>query len=302
MTADGAADQTISWQARRDALVAAIHHAHEMRKPMIMGIVNVTPDSFSDGGHHADADAGARHARILAQEGATLLDIGGESTRPGAGFVPEAEEIARTRPVLMALHRETAWLSIDTYKGGVAREAVRAGATMVNDVWGMQRDPAMASVLAETGAVAVLMHNRETIDPSVDMRDAFCRFFDLVLFQAERAGIRHERIVLDPGIGFGKTDPQNIESIRLIGMLRAQYGLPVLLGLSRKSLFGRLLGRDVHERLAGTLAANLCGMQRGAAILRVHDVAQHVDAVTVAALIDETQGIGSRENRGAEQA
>lgn len=300
MTAAGSADQIALWQTRRDALVAAIRHAHDARRPMIMGIVNVTPDSFSDGGQHNAPDTGAGHARLLAQAGATLLDIGGESTRPGADFVPAAEEIARTRPVLMALQGEQAWRSIDTYKASVAREAVRAGATMVNDVWGMQRDPAMARLLAETGAVAVLMHNRETIDPSLDMRSALCRYFDQVLQQAERAGIRRERIVLDPGVGFGKTDPQNFESIHLIGMLRAHYGLPVLLGLSRKSLFGRTLGRGVEDRLAGTLAANLCGLQQGAAILRVHDVAPHVDAVTIAGMIARF-GSGDSDTQGSTQ-
>ncbi|MFC0502910.1 dihydropteroate synthase [Asaia krungthepensis] len=286
MSAVGSAGQLTKWQQKRDALVAAVWHAHETHSPLIMGIVNVTPDSFSDGGHHDDETSGTAHARRLTTEGATLLDIGGESTRPGADFVPASEEIARTRPVLKALADEAAFLSIDTYKASVAKEAVRAGAVMINDVWGMQRNPAMARVMAETGATAVLMHNREEIDPALEMGDTLQRYFDVLLGQAERAGIRRERIVLDPGIGFGKTDPQNLESIRQIGRLRETYGLPVLLGLSRKSLFGRLLGRGVDARLAGTMAANLCGMQQGAAILRVHDVAPHVDAVRIASLLN----------------
>ncbi|WP_127103666.1 MULTISPECIES: dihydropteroate synthase [unclassified Asaia] len=288
MSAVGSAGQSAEWQQKRDALVAAIWRAHETRTPLIMGIVNVTPDSFSDGGCHDDEAAGTAHARRLSAEGASLLDIGGESTRPGADFVPASEEIARTRPVVLALADEPAFLSIDTYKASVAREAVRAGAVAINDVWGMQRDPAMARVMAETGAVAVLMHNREDIDPALDMRDTLRRYFDALVLQAERAGIRRERIVLDPGIGFGKTDPQNLESIRQIQMLREVYGLPVLLGLSRKSLFGRLLGRSVEARLAGTMAANLCGLNQGAAILRVHDVAPHVDAVTIATLLNRS--------------
>ncbi|NVN43348.1 dihydropteroate synthase [Asaia siamensis] len=285
MEAAGPAVQKAQWQGRRDALVAAIQGAHGAYAPLVMGIVNATPDSFSDGGWHDAPDQAIAHARRLVAEGASLIDIGGESTRPGADFVPASEEIARTRPVIGALGDGPAFLSIDTYKASVAREAVRAGAVMINDVWGMQRDPAMASVMAETGAVAVLMHNRETIDPALDLHDEFRRFFDAILAQAGRAGIRREHIVLDPGVGFGKTDPQNLESIRLIGSLREEYGVPVLLGLSRKSLFGRLLGRTVDERLAGTLAANLCGQLQGAAILRVHDVAPHVDAVRITGLL-----------------
>ncbi len=284
MEAVGPAVQRAQWQGRRDALVTAIRGAHETCAPLIMGIVNATPDSFSDGGRHDAPDQATAHARRLVAEGAALIDIGGESTRPGADFVPASEEIARTRPVILALADRPAFLSIDTYKASVAREAVRAGAVMINDVWGMRRDPAMASVMAETGAVAVLMHNRETVDPGLDLHDEFRRCFDAIMAQAERAGIRREHIVLDPGVGFGKTDPQNLESIRLISALRAEYGVPVLLGLSRKSLFGRLLNRAVDERLAGTLAANLCGMSQGASILRVHDVAPHVDAVRIATL------------------
>ncbi|WP_122048879.1 dihydropteroate synthase [Asaia bogorensis] len=285
MEAVGSAVHKAQWQDRRDALKAAIWGAHEAHEPLIMGIVNATPDSFSDGGLHDAPDLAIGHARQLIAEGAALIDVGGESTRPGAAFVPASEEIMRTRPVMLALRDQPCFLSIDTYKASVAREAVRAGAVMINDVWGMQRDPAMASVMAETGAVAVLMHNRETIDPGLDLRDEFRRCFDAILTQALRAGIRREHIVLDPGVGFGKTDPQNLESIRLIGFLRETYGVPVLLGLSRKSLFGRLLGRDVNERLAGTLVANLGGLAQGAAILRVHDVAPHVDAVRIAAML-----------------
>jgi len=285
MVAAGSAMQKARWHDRRDALVAAVRAAHETYGPLIMGILNTTPDSFSDGGQHGGPDQAVAHARRLVTDGAALIDIGGESTRPGADFVPASEEIARTRPVILALCDEPQFISIDTYKASVAREAVRAGAVMINDVWGMQRDPAMASVMAESGAVAVLMHNRETIDPGLDLHDEFRRYFDALLSQAMRAGIRREHIMLDPGVGFGKTDPQNLESIRLISALREEYGMPVLLGLSRKSLFGRLLGRAVDERLAATLAANLCGMARGASILRVHDVAPHVDAVRIASLL-----------------
>ncbi|WP_025823675.1 dihydropteroate synthase [Asaia astilbis] len=283
MEAVRSAAQNVRWQEKRDALVQAIWAAHDGSAPLVMGIVNATPDSFSDGGRYDRPDAAIAQARRLSAEGAALIDIGGESTRPGAEFVSVSEEIARTRPVFQALQDEAAFLSIDTYKASVAREAVQAGAVMVNDVWGMQRDAAMADTLAETGAVAVLMHNRDTIDPALDLHAAFRRWFDAVLGQAERAGISRDRIVLDPGIGFGKTDPQNLESIRLIAALRAEYRLPVLLGLSRKSLFGRLLGRQIEDRLAGTLASNLYGVRQGAAVLRVHDVSQHVDAVKMTA-------------------
>ncbi|GBQ11540.1 dihydropteroate synthase [Swaminathania salitolerans] len=273
------------WHRQRDRLAASIWRAHEERVPLVMGIVNVTPDSFSDGGQHDSPGSAIAHARRLADEGAALLDIGGESTRPGAPFIAAEEEAGRVLPVLQALGGEETPLSIDTYKADVARQALAAGAVMVNDVWAMQRDPDMAPLLAETGALAVLMHNRAEIDPALDLRDGFRRWFDTVLAHAGRAGIERGRIVLDPGIGFGKTDAQNLESIRLIPMLRETYGLPVLLGLSRKSLFGRLLGRAVDARLAATLAADLYGARAGAALLRVHDVAAHRDALAVTTLL-----------------
>ncbi len=261
---------------RRDRFLAAI-----ARSPVLMGIVNVTPNSFSDGGRHADPAAAVARAVSLAADGAAVIDIGGESTRPGHTAVPEEEELRRVAPVISALARELDLpLSIDTTKAGVAREAVRLGASIVNDVWGLQRDPGMAEAVAETGSALVVMHNREAADPSIDILDDVERFFDRSLRLAARAGVPFGRILLDPGVGFGKTPEQNHACIWNIDRLRG-FGLPIFVGASRKSFIGRLVGGGPDERLVGTLAAGVVALARGASVLRVHDVAQHRQALEV---------------------
>jgi dihydropteroate synthase len=247
-----------------------------------MGIVNVTPDSFSDGGFFAQAEAAIRHAEDLVAEGADLLDLGGESTRPGAQPVGATEEIARVIPVITALRERSVPvpISIDTYKAETAEAALRAGATIVNDVWGLQRDPRMAAVVAEHGAGLVIMHNRESKDETIDIVEDMERFFARSLDLARLCGIPDDRIVLDPGIGFGKTLEQNLQAIRAIPRLRAK-GFAVLLGVSRKSMLGLITNRPVNERLAGSLAAAMIGTELGADILRVHDVAPHLDLLAI---------------------
>jgi dihydropteroate synthase len=243
--------------------------------------VNVTPDSFSDGGKFNKHDAALAQAKKLVADGADIIDIGAESTRPGHTPVPEAEELARLRPMLTDLVQAVDKpISIDTYKAAVARHAISAGAAVVNDIWGLQKDPAMADTIAEGGAAVVVMHNRDDIVPALDIVDDMHRFFDQSLARADKAGIPRGHVILDPGIGFGKTKEQNLAALRDLDRL-LDYGLPILVGVSRKSIFGLLLGADVDARLIGTLAANLIAATHGASIFRVHDAAEHVTAFKV---------------------
>lgn len=261
--------------------------------PLLMGIVNVTPDSFSDGGLLGSAEAAVTHGLRLVGEGAAIVDVGGESTRPGHEIVDAATELARVLPVIAGLKtRSDAPISIDSYKAEVAEVALAAGASIVNDVWGAQRDPRIAAVAARAGAPMVLMHNRDAIDASLDIFDDVRRFLERSIAVATAAGVPRGQIVVDPGIGFGKTPRQNLDLIRDLDRLSV-LGCPILLGASRKSTLGRITGRKVPaERLAATLSAHLYGASRGAAILRVHDVAPHVDALKVwAAIADETKVI-----------
>jgi dihydropteroate synthase len=261
---------------QRDQFLAALG-----RSPLLMGIVNVTPDSFSDGGQHYDAATAVMRAKTLAAEGAAIIDIGGESTRPGHAPVSAEEELRRVAPVLEALARELeAPVSIDTSKAAVAREAARLGASVINDVWGMQRDPGMADAVAETGSAVVVMHNREAADPAIDILDEVERFLERSLRLAARAGIPFGRLLIDPGVGFGKTPEQNHACISNLDRFR-RLGPPVLVGLSRKSFIGRIVGGAPDERLVGTLAADMVALMRGASVLRVHDVAEHKQALDV---------------------
>ncbi|QTL02365.1 dihydropteroate synthase [Aquabacter sp. L1I39] len=254
-------------------------------RTLVMGILNITPDSFSDGGKNAAPDDALANARRLAAEGADILDVGGESTRPGHTPVPADEEWARVAPVLAALTAESALpVSIDTWKAEVARKAVAAGAVIINDVWGFSRDPDMAAVVAETGAAAIVMHNRESVDPAVDVIADMLGFFARALERAEKAGVPRDRIVLDPGIGFGKTFEQNLSAIARLGELRV-LGLPLLLGTSRKSLIGKVIDTIPAERVPGTIASNVIGIMEGVEIIRVHDVAEHVQAARVSEAI-----------------
>jgi dihydropteroate synthase len=254
-------------------------------KPRVMGIVNVTPDSFSDGGRFRAAEAALAQAHELAAEGADIIDIGGESTRPGYTPVPVEEELARVIPVLEALAGFLPVpVSIDTNKAAVAKAALARGVTIVNDIWGLQGDPAMAGTVADHGASVVVMHNRATKDEAVDIADDMHRFFETSLAIAARAGIPPARLILDPGIGFGKTSRQQLQALAALPRLRS-FGLPLLVGLSRKSFLGRLTQAPVNERLNDTIAANLAALSLGASIFRVHDVAEHVTALAVFAAI-----------------
>lgn len=259
---------------------------------LIMGVVNVTPDSFSDGGLWLDPSVAIAHGERLAAEGADILDVGGESTRPGAAPVSVEDEIARVVPVIRALaDRVAAPISVDTMKAPVARAALEAGATIVNDVWGFQFDPDIARVAADAGAHCVLMHNRRVDDPAVDMFAEVCDFLSRSLDIALAAGVARERIVLDPGVGFGKTHGQSFEMIRRLPELKARFGLPVLLGASRKRCIGVASGvASAPDRVVGSVAAHLYGALHGADIVRVHDVAEHRQALGVLRAIQGRHG------------
>jgi dihydropteroate synthase len=251
------------------------------RRSVIMGILNVTPDSFSDGGKFQSQDMALAQARKLVAEEADIIDVGAESTRPGHTPVPEDVELARLKPVLPALVAAIDKpISIDTSKAAIARYAISVGVAIVNDVWGLQKDPAMAETVAEGGAAVVIMHNREGVDPALDVLADMRRFFDHSLVLAEKAGIPRSDIILDPGIGFGKTKEQNLFVLRQLEHFR-DYDLPLLVGVSRKSLLGAMVGEEVETRLVATIAANLAAAARGASIFRVHDAAAHVAAFKV---------------------
>jgi len=254
-------------------------------RTLVMGIINMTPDSFSDGGLYADAGAAVRAGLHMIEEGADIVDVGGESTRPGYVAVDAGEELKRALPVIAGLVQQTDIpVSIDTYKAAVAKAALEQGARMVNDIWGLQRDPDMAGVVAAAGAAVVLMHNRGRVEPAIDILDDIRVFFANSLARARAAGIREDRIVLDPGIGFGKTLKQNLSVLARLDELH-ELGFPILLGTSRKSFIGRLSPSEPRERLPGTLAANVFAVLGRVAILRVHDVAAHVQALRVAEAI-----------------
>ena len=262
--------------------------AMDFPDPVVMGVINVTPDSFSDGGEWLDPEAAAAHGRALAQHGAAILDVGGESTRPGAEPVGEAEELARVVPVLERLAGAGARLSIDTSKAAVAAAALDAGASIVNDVTALRGDPAMAALIAARRCDCCLMHmlgepRTMQSDPRYDdVVDDVKAFLAQRLEFAEAQGIAAERIWLDPGIGFGKTVDHNLELLRRLDEL-LELGRPIVVGTSRKSFIGRITGRGVHERVPGTIATNVLALARGASIFRVHDVPEACDALAVAA-------------------
>jgi dihydropteroate synthase len=264
----------------------------------VMGIVNVTPDSFSDGGRYLDADAAVAHGRELHEQGADILDGGGESTRPGAEPVGVEEELRRVVPVVRALAREArgAQISVDTSKAAVARAALEAGASLVNDVTALRGDPEIAAVVAEWGADCCLMHmlgepRTMQVRPSYDdVVVEVGRFLAERLAAAVAAGIPEERILLDPGIGFGKTEQHNLELLRRLGEL-CSLGRPIVIGTSRKTFIGHIVARargerepvPAGERLAGTIATNVLAFEAGARVFRVHDVAPAREALAVAA-------------------
>lgn len=262
-------------RARRDTFLGLIGS-----RPLIMGILNVTPDSFSDGGRFLAAEVALAHAQRMVADGSDIVDIGGESVRPGANPVTEAEELARLEPVLAALQDFDLPLSVDTSKAAVATRATELGAVVINDVWGLQKDERMADAVAAAEVAVVVVHNCAEKDDNIDIIADIRRFFDRSLALAARAGIPRERIILDPGIGFAKSSRQNRDCVARLGELKS-YGLPILIGSSRKRFLGSLTGDGVEGTLIGTVTVNLAAISAGAAIIRVHDVAEHAAALKV---------------------
>lgn len=237
----------------------------------IMGILNVTPDSFSDGGKWNEEDAALKHAQEMIAEGADIIDIGGESTRPGYTLLSDEEEIARVVPVIRAVKRcFDVPVSVDTYKSRVARAALEAGADLVNDIWGLKYDKELAGVIAEYQAPCCLMHNRKEADYQNFMDDMLQDLRETISI-AKTAGIKDENIILDPGVGFGKTYENNLEAINRLECMH-ELGYPILLGTSRKSVIGLTLDLPATERLEGTLATTVMGVMKKAAFVRVHDI------------------------------
>lgn len=255
-------------------------------RPLVMGILNVTPDSFSDGGRFQDPARAIGHARRMVDEGADIIDVGAESTRPYGDAIPVSaeEEMARLRPILADVIAMGRPVSIDSMKASVAAFALDAGAVIANDVWGLQRDPDMARVVAERRVPVIVMHNRETADPAIDIMTDIADFFRRSLEIADRAGIARDAIVLDPGIGFGKTPEQSITAIARLDAFKS-FGLPLLIGLSRKRFISSIAPSGPDQRLGGSIAGNILATMSGAAIVRTHDVAETVQALGVAAAI-----------------
>src|SRR5262245_40672196 len=279
-----AADRsTRALPATKDELLARLL---AQARTLVMGVLNVTPDSFSDGGRFLDPARAIAHAHRLRADGADIIDIGAESSRPYVGAVPASleDELARLSGVLPAVVEIGAPLSIDTMKSKVAAWALEAGAAMVNDVWGLQRDADMARVIAEHAKPVVIMHNRDMVDGAMDILADIESFFSRSLEIAARAGIRRERIVLDPGIGFGKTAEQSMLSIAQLSRLQS-FGLPILVGASRKRFIAAVSAAPPNRRLGGSIAAHLLAVENGAAMVRAHDVAELVQALRVMAAI-----------------
>jgi dihydropteroate synthase len=256
--------------------------------PVVMGILNVTPDSFSDGGKFLDPDLALAQARRMIAEGADILDIGAESTRPYGSAIPVSadDEMERLRPVLAPVVALGIPVSIDTMKAKVAAWALDQGAVIANDVWGLQRDPEMASVVAARGAPVIVMHNRDSADPAIDIMADLAAFFSRSLDIAAKAGIPASHIVLDPGIGFGKTPEQSMTTLARLDDLR-QFGCPILVGASRKRFIASVTPSEPQQRLGGSLAAHLIAANGGARIIRAHDVAETVQALRVNAAIED---------------
>ena len=255
--------------------------------PVVMGVLNITPDSFSDGGRFTSHEAALTQARRMIAEGAGILDIGAESTRPyGSQPVSADEELQRLRDILPAVTALGRPVSIDTMKATVAVWALSNGAAIANDVWGLQRDPDMARVIADHNAPVVVMHNRDNVDPAIDITADMKAFFTRSLEIADRANIPLGNVLLDPGIGFGKTPEQSMIALAHLDAL-AEFGLPLLVGASRKRFIASVIPSEPDQRLGGSLAAHLLAAQRGAKIIRAHDVAETVQAMRVASAIED---------------
>jgi dihydropteroate synthase len=257
--------------------------------PAVMGILNITPDSFSDGGRFLAPDRALAQARRMVAEGADMIDVGAESTRPyGAEPVSQEEELTRLQPILADVVSLGVPVSIDSMKSAVVAWALDAGATIANDVWGLQRDGDMAALLSAHRCPVVIMHNRERADAGIDIVKDVCEFFSRSLDIATRAGISPEKIVLDPGIGFGKTAEQSMTVLARLDQFRI-FGLPLLVGASRKRFISTVAPSEPHQRLGGSIAAHLIAARAGARIIRTHDVAETVQALRVAAAIWDSQ-------------
>jgi dihydropteroate synthase len=259
-------------------------------RPLVMGILNVTPDSFSDGGRFLDPSVAVAHARAMIAHGADIHDVGAESTRPYGGNmgVSADDELMRLKPVLPEVIRLGLPVSIDTIKASTAAWALGEGAAIVNDVWGLQRDPAMAPLVAKHGVPVIVMHNRDRADAAIDIVADVVAFFARSLEIAAQAGIARETIVLDPGIGFGKTPEQSLACLHHLAELK-RFGLPLLVGASRKRFIASVSPSEPTERIGGSIATHLIAAQQGAAILRVHDVHETVQALRIAAAIEGAQ-------------
>lgn len=252
------------------------------KRTYIMGILNLTPDSFSDGGDFKDIDIAINHVKEMISEGADIIDLGGESTRPGHTYVDANEEKRRIIPVIKKLKEEIdVPISVDTYKADVAEEALKLGVEMINDVWGLRKDENMASVVAKYSANICIMHNQDGTEYDKDIMDSIKEFLSESIDIGLRNGIKKENIVLDPGIGFGKTFEQNLEVLRRLDELK-DLGYPVLLGTSRKSVIGGVLNVEPKERVEGTIATTVLGIRDGVDIVRVHDVKENIRAAKMA--------------------
>ena len=254
----------------------------------VMGILNVTPDSFSDGGRYNHLDAALKHTEQMIKDGAAIIDVGGESTRPGHEKITDQEEIDRILPVIEKIKQEfSVPVSLDTYKAAVAKEGIQAGADLLNDIWGLQYDPAMGKIVADSGVAYCLMHNRDKITEEMDA-DLFIGQMKEDVKRALDAGIKKERIILDPGVGFAKTQEQNLMTIANLDRLKA-LGYPVLLGTSRKSVIGYVLDVPTDKRLVGTLATSAVAVQTGCMFVRVHDVKENVELIQMLERIRESR-------------
>lgn len=254
-----------------------------------MGVLNVTPDSFSDGGQFVEPERALAQASRMIAEGADVIDIGAESTRPyGSQPISADEELARLRPILAEVVALKIPVSIDSMKSTVVSWALDVGAAIANDVWGLQRDPDMAGLLAARHSPVIVMHNRDQVDADIDIMQDIAAFFERSLAIAQKAGISSGNIVLDPGIGFGKTPEQSMTAIARLSELRV-FGLPVLVGASRKRFISSVTPSEPHQRLGGSIAAHLIAAKGGARIIRTHDVSETVQSLRVAAAIEGRQ-------------
>jgi dihydropteroate synthase len=255
--------------------------------PAVMGVLNVTPDSFSDGGQFVAPERALAQARRMVAEGADIIDIGAESTRPyGSQPISAEQELERLRPVLAEVVALGVPVSIDSMKSAVVAWALDAGAAIANDVWGLQRDPGMAALLAARGAPVIVMHNRDQADADIDIMKDIAGFFTRSLAIAAKAGISRDQIVLDPGIGFGKTHEQSMTALARLDELGV-FGLPLLVGASRKRFISTITPSEPHQRLGGSIAAHLIAVKGGARIIRTHDVSETVQALRVTAAIED---------------